>query len=376
MRQGLIGGGVLAALWFFFGWLPYWLSAAGGSLATLTYFVPTPMGRGVFGSPVLWAVVVQLLMAAVLIAGFAALVSRLSAGRAVFAAGWLAAILTAFAIGAALDLGSFVVGAASYGIRGAIGTMGAAAETTWWAVVVGWIPALVSMWAGRSRGADSAPVRDSGSRARVAVVSVVAVVALALLPFAAQAGHDAGQEQLRQEQAAAQEQADPGGAAVPDPSAPGEPVPTAAPSDGSAAEGSCTSENTTILAPAPDGATGHRGQVLGLVNVAEEPCTIEGYPDVAYGDQNGHLLDVTVERGDSFMAQDPGPSPITLQPGESASAVIGWDANSVNGQLAASALWIAVLPGEDRLSWAMPLDIISGATVHVTAWQTAVPPAG
>jgi hypothetical protein len=76
------------------------------------------------------------------------------------------------------------------------------------------------------------------------------------------------------------------------------------------------------------------------------------------------------------MAEDPGASPLTLQPGESASAVIGWDANSVQGQLAARSLWIAVQPGEDRLSWFTPLDIIPGATVHVTAWHAAAPPAG
>ncbi|QYM65418.1 DUF4232 domain-containing protein [Microbacterium sp. Se5.02b] len=71
-----------------------------------------------------------------------------------------------------------------------------------------------------------------------------------------------------------------------------------------------------------------------------------------------------------------GAAPITLQPGESASAVLGWDANSEQGQLAARSLWIAVAPGQERLSWEMPLDIIQGATVHVTAWQAAAPPEG
>ncbi|WP_435749294.1 DUF4232 domain-containing protein [Microbacterium sp. PMB16] len=376
MRQGLIGGGVLAVLWFVCGWLSYLLSGAGGSLATLASLVPTPLGRGVFGSPVLWAVVVQLLMTAVLVAGFAALASRLAAGRVVFAAAWLAAILTAFGVGAALDLGNFIVGASAFGIRGAIGTMGAASETTWWAVVVGWIPALVSARMGRPRDEAASPARRAGAMTPIAVVSLIAGVALILLPFAAQAGSDAMQQQLRDEQAAAQAEADPSGAAAADPSASGEPVPTAGPSDGAAAEGSCTAENTTIMTPPPDGATGHRGQVLQLVNVGEGACVLDGYPDVAYGDQNGHLLDVAVEHGRSFMAEDPGAEPITLQPGESASAVIGWDANSVQGQLAARSIWIAVLPGEERLSWEMPLDIIPGATVHVTAWQAMVLPAG
>ncbi|MEU4016521.1 DUF4232 domain-containing protein [Microbacterium sp. NPDC028030] len=375
MRRGLIGGAVLAVLWFVCGWVPYFLYAAGGSLATLAQLVPSPMGRGVFGSPLLWAVVVQLLMATVLITGFAVLSTRLSAGRASFAGGWLAAVLSAFAIGAALDLGSFLTWVGSFGIGGAVGTMGAASESTWWAVVVGWLPALVSMRQRPMPDTEPVPPRTSRTTGSL-VVSLVAVLALVLLPIAAEAGAAATQERLREEQATAQGEADPSGAAAPDPSAAGEPVPTAAPGEGSAAEGACTAENTTILAPAPDGATGHRGQSLSLVNVSEETCVVEGYPDVAYGDQNGHVLDVSVEHGRSFMAEDPGAAPITLQPGESASAVIGWDANSEQGQLAARSLWIAVASGQERLSWEMPLDIIQGATVHVTAWQAAAPPEG
>ncbi|MHC9043603.1 DUF4232 domain-containing protein [Microbacterium saperdae] len=374
MKQGLIGGVVLAALWFLCGWVPHLLYQAGGSLATLARLVPSPMTRGVFGNPVLWAVLVQLLMAVVLVAGFAVLAARFSAGRVSFVAGWLTAILVAFAIGAVLDLGNVVTGVGDFGIGGAISSMGAASETTWWAVVVGWIPALAYARSGPARDTDVPPARRSTTSNLV--VALIAAVALILLPVASQAGDDAMQEQLRQEQATAEAEADPSGAAAPDPSADGEPVPTAGPSDGATVDGACTAEDTTIMTPPPDGATGHRGQLLQLVNVAEEPCILNGYPDVAYGDQNGHLLDVSVEHGRSFMAEDLGPSSITLQPGDSATAVIGWDANSVQGQLAARSIWVAVTPGEERLSWQMPLDLIPGATVHVTAWRPAVPPAG
>nr|WP_258567137.1 GAP family protein [Microbacterium sp. Se5.02b] len=203
MRRGLIGGAVLAVLWFVCGWVPYFLSAAGGSLATLAQLIPSPMGRGVFGSPLLWAVIVQLLMATVLVTGFAVLSTRLSAGRASFAGGWLAAVLSAFAIGAALDLGSFFTWVGSFGIGGAVGTMGAASESTWWAVVVGWLPALVSMR--RRPMPDTEPVPPRASRATGSlVVSLVAVLALILLPIAAEAGAAATQERLREEQATAQ----------------------------------------------------------------------------------------------------------------------------------------------------------------------------
>jgi hypothetical protein len=376
MKQGLIGGAVLAVLWFLCGWVPYLLFQAGGSLATLARLVPSPMTRGVFGSPLLWAVLVQLLMAVVLVAGFAVLVVGFSRVTAGFPAGWLAAILVAFAVGASLDLGNFFAGIGDFGIGGVIGTMGAASETTWWAVVVGWIPALVSARSGRARETDAPQTHGPGAKAPDLIVGLIAAIALVLIPVASQAGDDATQDRLRHEQATAEGEADPSGAPAPDPSAEGEPVPTAGPSDGATIDGACTAANTTIMTPPPDGATGHRGQLLQLVNVAEEPCILDGYPDVAYGDQNGHLLDVSVEHGRSFMAEDPGPSSITLQPGDSATAVIGWDANSVQGQLAARSIWVAVRTGEERLSWEMPLDLIPGATVHVTAWQLAVPPTG
>lgn len=376
-RRALIAGGVLAALWLVCGWLPYALYAAGGSLATLSQLVPSPMQRGVFGSPVVWAVIVQVLMVIVLVAGFAALAPRLATGRASFVPGWLTTILLAFAVGAVLDLGSFVSWVGAFGIRGALGTTGATALTAYWAVLVGWIPALVFARAGRSEGSDAAGASPGSARRRASVVvSSIAALALLALPCAAQAGHDATQAQLREEQAQAQADADPSGAAAPDASAPGEPVPMSVRAEGPLPEEACTSANTTIAAPAPDGATGHRGQSLQLINVSEEACVVEGYPDVAYGDQNEHLLDVTVEHGRSFMAEDPGPSQITLQPGESASAVIGWDANSENGQLAARSLWLAVAPGEPRLSWDVSLDIIAGSTVSVTAWHPTVMPEG
>lgn len=386
MKRGVLGGAVFAVLWLGSGWISYALASAGGSFGTLALLVPSPGGRGVFGSPLPWAVLVQVLIALALVAGFAALAPRLSARseaggadpsvdsvRGGFTGGWLAAILVAFAIGAAQDIGSFLVWVGSFGMQGALRTMGVAAMTTWWAVAVGWIPALV--WA-RSRRRVSAPATANAPRMRSAVISVIAVIALVLVPVATEAANAATQQQLRDDQSASGAPADPDGAADPDPSASGEPVPTAAPGGDEVAADACTAENTTILAPGPDGATGHRAQHLQLVNVSEEPCTVEGYPDVAYGDQNGHLLDVAVEHGRSFMAEDPGATLVTLQPGESAAAAIGWDANSVHGQLAARSLWIAVHPGQLRLSWDVSLDIVPGVTVHVTAWHLAPPPAG
>ncbi|MGU3646425.1 hypothetical protein ACLBXX_15765 [Microbacterium sp. C23T] len=233
MRRGLIGGSALAALWFVFGWAPFLLQSAGGSLATPAQAIPSPMGYGMFGLPVLWAVILHVLIAAVLVAAYALLAAWLApGGRFAFASSWLAAILSAFLIGASLDLGNFVVWIGRFGIRGALGTMGATPLTVWWAALVGWIPALVAMSVRSTKSAETGAVvvqRSQASKARVAAI-LVGAVALIALPFVAQAGHAVVQEQLRQEQAHAQAVADPDGAAPADPAAAGDPVPTAAPS--------------------------------------------------------------------------------------------------------------------------------------------------
>ncbi|WP_417561678.1 DUF4232 domain-containing protein [Microbacterium sp.] len=396
MPRRLIAGGALAVLWLVCGWLPHGLQTAGGSAATLARLVPSPMRGGFFGVPVGWAIALYVTAVVLVVVGFAVISSWFArGGRVSFAAGWLAAILTGFVLGAVLDLGEVVASLSRMGIGGGIGTMGSAAATVFWALVVGWIPALV-VAIGAQRAAEREPASDpireaeasdprpaaaTGARTTGAiVVSVLAVVAAVALPLVDQGAHAATQAQLRQQQATSQAEAsanaDPGGAAPRDPNAAGDAVPTVAASGTPLPANACTVENSTLLAPGSDAATGHRLQTLQLVNNTDAPCTVSGYPDVAFADQNEHLLPVTVEHGSSFMATDPGPSTITLKPGESAHAGIGWDANSMHGELAARTLWAAPQPGATRVSWPVVLDIIPGTTVHVTAWETRAPAAG
>lgn len=367
MIRRLIAGGVLALLWLACGWGAYLLQFPGGRIATLARLIPSPMQHGsFFGLPIGWAIGVHALAAVLVVAAYAVISSWFGA-RATFAAGWLSAVLAGFVVGGVLDLGDFVAWLGDFGIRGALGTMGTAPLTVFWALVVGWIPALVV----RGPRADG--------RGWMVTVTVIAAAAALALPFVAQGAHAAVQAQLREDQAAAaaeaEANADPDGAAPRDPTAQGEPVPTVAPTGAAASADACTAENATIMAPAPDAATGHRLVSLQLVNISDEPCTLDGYPDVAFGDQNAHVLDVTVEHGSSFMATDPGPTAIELIPGASARAGIAWDANSVHGQLAARELWVAPFAGAARSLWDVSLDIIPGATVSVTAWE-AVPAAG
>jgi len=156
-----------------------------------------------------------------------------------------------------------------------------------------------------------------------------------------------------------------------DPTAVGDPVAETAPGVGAPTlqTDACTSDRATLILGAADGATGHRAQAIHLVNVSEQPCVIEGYPDIAFADQNGHALDVEVVPGSSFLATDDGSATITVPPQGQATAVLGWDANATAGALVARQLYAARLPGLERGSWPVELDIVAGSTVEVTAWK-------
>lgn len=281
----------------------------------------------------------------------------LTRSRSSFVTTWLTTVAAGAVVGAAVDVvlvfGSFfsdgwAMWSLDLGSRAAVGA--------YWGLLYGWIPALVA----RREIAASSP-------AHRATVAVAAVVALVLVGSAQVLGSDATQAQLVAEQAAA-EPAPVDGAARPDADAEGEPVPERADGDGVTGENACAADRAMVLTGVVDGATGHRGLRLELLNYSESPCVIEGYPDVAFGDQNEHLLDVTVERGSSFMAGDPGEAPVEIPAGGSAVAYLGWDANSTNGALVARTLWVAALAGETRGSTPLEADVIVGSTVNVTAW--------
>lgn len=362
-RRRMIGGGALAALWLLCGWIPFLASAVGGSLGALGRIVPSPMNGQFFGAPPGWAILLHV-VAALLVGGAyvvaAALLDRRHEGA--FPAAWLAAVIAGFLAGGVLDLGAMVAAASGGGFRSALGAGGSTTLAVFWAFVVGWIPALIV------RRRPSSTTGASAPSTRVVAVSgaLVAVLALAL-PLVS-----AGAQEAAQRTAVAEREAtptDPDGAAAPDPSAPGAPVSSVAPVPEPAAPGDCTAEQIEILAPPADGATGHRLQSLEAVNTSEAACVLNGYPDVEFGDQNGHRIEVDLQRGSSFMAADPGAAPVTLASGESARAGIGWDANSTRGQLVARSLHVAVRAGEARLTWTEAFDVVPGTVLHVTAWH-------
>lgn len=363
MRRWMVGAVVFAGLWM--GWaLMLALAAANSESVIARVFAALPRVPGVFyGWPLGWALAAGTLTALLVALAYVTL-GRLLAKSAhpSFAAGWLAAVLAGVLVGIALDLPSTIKGFEMFGIRGLLGEPYNMQKTVVWATLAGWIPALVV-----SRGRKAAEAHQRILHAPTLVAATLLVtVALVAVGLGGSAAANAAAAQAAMEQAEAEGSAF---GAVPDPNAPGDPVAArAAKSDPLLAE-ACTFDNSSLILGAGDAATGHRGQVIELMNASEAPCVVEGYPDIAIGDQNQHLLAVNVEHGRSFMAEDPGPLRIEVPPLSSVTAVIGWDANSTHGALVAHTLHAAVRSGDERGSWPVELDIVEGSTVTVTAWR-------
>ncbi|MGW9345899.1 DUF4232 domain-containing protein, partial [Streptomyces albidoflavus] len=213
---------------------------------------------------------------------------------------WFAAVAAGATVGLAMDAGHAWAAVVDYGARGLlIGDFGAtAAAGALWGLAAGWVPALLLSRSPRETGEPSA---RTPWLAGAAAASVVAVLAMGVAGDAARTKAIAAEAE-----AARAVEAQTSFGAPADPDAAGDPVPTTAPGSGALDPRWCTADRAMLLKGEPDAATGHRALAITLMNFSEAPCVIEGYPDIAFGDQNDHELAVVVERGSSFMAQDAG----------------------------------------------------------------------
>jgi hypothetical protein len=367
---------VAAGLWLVSGALAVAVTWTGSLPGSVGAVLPEtlPFSPGVrpwawgLGTTMLAAAVVALVVRLVV-----PLVDRVGDRTVRFAVAWFAVVLAGGAAGLALDLATILGSLPAPRLRMALDGLGAEATTgAWWGVVQGWLPALVVLrGAGVSspdrpegRGAPAAPTPDRRRRVLVAAAVVVTVAVVATGALGQRAARVASAQD-----AAVAEGADPGRGALPDPYAEGTPVPTLAPDGDPDRDPSwCTEDQAMLLLGDPGAATGHRSQTLRLMNYTDAPCVVEGYPDIAFADQNGHELAVTVEQGGSFLAEDPGRTRFELPAGASAVTTLGWDAGATSDALVARTLYAAPFPTDERGSWPIEFDVVEGSVVHVTAW--------
>jgi Protein of unknown function (DUF4232) len=102
---------------------------------------------------------------------------------------------------------------------------------------------------------------------------------------------------------------------------------------------SCTTADLTVSAKDGEAGMGHRSTIYVLTNSTQTPCSIYGYPGMAFLDGSDNVLRDTVARG------DPGPATVLLQPGDAASYSLDW--SEANGATCVTSTKVQVTPPDD-----------------------------
>ncbi|MFD9438670.1 DUF4232 domain-containing protein [Streptomyces sp. NPDC060006] len=157
----------------------------------------------------------------------------------------------------------------------------------------------------------------------------------------------------------------------PRPSAPPSATPEPSPAVSGLQEQACPASGLRFHADRGDGAMGLRAMGLDVTNCGSKPYELNGYPAVTVLDSTGAPIAGvrTVQGTDevSMAPEDPGPRPLTLEPGESAHASLYWRMHNQDG------VYLRVAPekGDDTVTVRppYPLDIGPENILGTTAWR-------
>lgn len=99
------------------------------------------------------------------------------------------------------------------------------------------------------------------------------------------------------------------------------------------------------------------GVVVKLTNSGDRTCTVEGYGGYGLLDERGRPIPTEVGRGPTYFADDPGPSVVTLKPGESAYSSVAWTIQGPAGDGACDKMspTLQVTPPDERDYLTTPL---------------------
>jgi len=359
---GLVAGIIAAVVWFA-GMALYLLATSSVYVGrVLSFFGIGPLQARFWTWPGLWAPAMMLLSAVVLVTVTLVIVDHWAHRGNPFLVTWIAVIVAGTVLGLSIDVMGVLAYLPKFGWQGlASAGVDAGMAAAYWGVFAGWIPALLTF-----RRPHSADAVGAGLFAVSAMV--VGVLLLVIVGFF---GVQAWQRQIAEDSAEAQGISEEDGA-LPDPLAAGDPVPTTAPGveEPTLDPQWCTLDRATLLFGSFDAALGQRSQSIHLANHTDQPCVIQGYPDVAFGDQNGHELDTAIAPDDTA----PEPALVTVPAQGQATSLVSWSANSTNGVLVARTMWAAPIAGLERGSWPVELDIIAGASLRVTPWALDAQP--
>ncbi|GAA4587477.1 hypothetical protein BJY16_008249 [Actinoplanes octamycinicus] len=142
----------------------------------------------------------------------------------------------------------------------------------------------------------------------------------------------------------------------------------------------CPPEGVRVQAGGGDAASGLRVLTITLVNCGTKPYEVNGYPAVQALDEDQEVLDLQVLTGVTeilgSMPWDTPPKPVTLRPGQRASAALAWrNTYDDTRRPPANGTYLRVAPVAGRLPQTVEpeaaLDFGSTGRFAVSAWQPA-----
>ncbi|WP_157872330.1 DUF4232 domain-containing protein [Streptomyces silaceus] len=162
----------------------------------------------------------------------------------------------------------------------------------------------------------------------------------------------------------------------PDP-APSAPAPSAsAPNGPSPAPEGCPESGVTMSPGMVTAAMGLRAMSVTATNCGKGVRELNGYPDIRVRGVDRRLFDVTVLKGTEPVTtmDDPGPSRVTLKPGESAYTSLVWRYSAVDAATkSGSGVYVEIGPAKGAPRQTIEpdggLDIGETGMLGTTAWQ-------
>ncbi|AJP02917.1 hypothetical protein TU94_16965 [Streptomyces cyaneogriseus subsp. noncyanogenus] len=139
--------------------------------------------------------------------------------------------------------------------------------------------------------------------------------------------------------------------------------------------GSCPPSGVRLTADEGDAAMGLRVVGLRLENCGSRPYSLDGYPALELlGEDRKPVAGVRVVRGSGGIAQvtgfDDPPRPVTLEPGETASAGLMWRNTTEFGTpVHVPYVRVTAGPGADPVTVTPELDLGTTGTLGVRAWR-------
>ena len=124
----------------------------------------------------------------------------------------------------------------------------------------------------------------------------------------------------------------------------------------------CHTGRLYISAGTGDAGMGHAGEVFRVRSLAQQPCTLFGYPGAQLVDANGHDLPTRLQWGKGYLFGDPKPQTVVLKTGGSAYFKLEWAHIPNAGESCPTAGYLLITPPDERttIAIATPIDACGG----------------